>query len=102
MAVTRGQIYDIVTEQATKNPRYREALIKDPRMVLSKQLGTEIPASMKIKVVEETADTIFVVIPYVAKEGAELKDAELEKVAGGLADKICVNSTVATQVNFNF
>lgn len=102
MAWTRGQVYDIITEQASKNPKYRDTLLKDPRMVLSKQLGTDLPASMKIEVLQETADKIFVVLPYVPKEGAELKDEELEKVAGGFADKICVNSTIATQVNFNF
>ena len=33
----------------------------------------------------DTAETVHVVIPYVAKEG-ELSDADLEKVAGGKQD----------------
>jgi hypothetical protein len=102
MSWSRGQINDIVATQAAKNPKYRETLMKDPHMVLSKQLGTEIPKSTKIKVVEETADTVYVVLPYVAKEGAELGDADLEKVAGGLGDKICIASVLSTQVDINF
>jgi hypothetical protein len=56
---------------------------------------------MKIKVVEESADTVYVVLPYVAKEGAELGDADLEKVAGGLGDKICIASVLSTQVDIS-
>ena len=101
MSWSRGQINDIVAGQAAKNPKYRETLMKDPHTVLSKQLGTQIPKSMKIKVVEESADTVYVVLPYVAKEGAELGDADLEKVAGGLGDKICIASVLSTQVDIS-
>ena len=38
-----------------------------------------------VKSVVETADTTYVVIPYLASEG-ELSDADLEKVAGGFKD----------------
>ena len=101
MSWSRGQINDIVAGQAAKNPKYRESLMKDPHAVLSKQLGTQVPKSMKIKVVEESADTVYVVLPYVAKEGAELGDADLEKVAGGLGDKICIASVLSTQVDIS-
>ncbi len=99
MAWTRGQLYDKIADQASKNARYREALLKDPRTLMSKQLGTNIPPSMKIKVIEETPDTYYVVLPYAPKEGQELDDADLEKVAGGFMDKTCKDSTLSTVVN---
>lgn len=82
-AWTRGQLWDKVVEQAQKNPKYHAMLMSDPRGLLEKQLGTAIPKTVNIKVLEETPDTYYIVLPAFAKEGAELSDSDLEKVAGG-------------------
>jgi hypothetical protein len=55
LTMTRGELADLLSRAAMENPKYREALIKDPKMV-----------------------------PHVANEG-ELSDSELENVAGGHA-----------------
>ena len=82
--VTRGEIDDIVRDNALKDPNYRAALLKNPKKLLSMQLGREIPEWMNVKVVEETADTLYLVAPYAAPaEGDELSDSDLEQVAGG-------------------
>lgn len=83
MAWTRGQLWDKIVEQAQKNPKYLETLKSDPRSLMEKQLGTAIPAGVNIKVIEESADTYYIVLPAIAAEGAELSDSDLEKVAGG-------------------
>ena len=80
---TRGQLWDKVVEQAQKNPKYYEQLMADPRGLMEKQLGTPIPKSVNIKVLEEAPDTYYIVLPAFAKEGEELSDSDLEKVAGG-------------------
>jgi len=81
--MTRGEINDLIAGFATKNPDYKRALLKDPKKVVSLQLGQELPESLQVKVVQDTADTIHIVLPYVPEEGAELSDADLEMVAGG-------------------
>ena len=101
MAWTRGQLFDTIAEQASKNPKYRESLLKDPRSLMAKQLGTNIPASTKIEVLQESPNTYYVVLPYVPKEGQELGDADLEKVAGGFMDKTCKDSILSTVVNLS-
>ena len=82
--ISRGELLDIIVRNATDNPAYRAALLKDPKTVLAKQMNTELPATLKVNVLEETADTIYVIAPYVApKDGDELSDSDLERVAGG-------------------
>lgn len=83
-AMTRGEVQDLVGKFAAENPKYRSALLKDPKAVIEKQLNTSI-GGLKVKAVADTADTVHVVIPYSAAEG-ELSDADLEKVAGGKQD----------------
>ena len=82
--MTRGEVQDLVAKFATENPKYRQALMTDPKGVIEKQLNTSL-GNVKVKAVADTADTTYVVIPHVAGEG-ELSDADLEKVAGGKQD----------------
>ena len=85
--VTRGEILDIIAGFAAKDPKYRQALISDPKGVLAKQMNQPLPENLKVKVVEENADTIYLIAPYVPQQGDELSDADLEKVAGGKGQK---------------
>ena len=82
--MTRGEVQDLVGKFAAENPKYRDALIKDPKSIIEKQLNTSL-GNIKVKSVVDTADTTYVVIPHIAGEG-ELSDADLEKVAGGKQD----------------
>ena len=77
----RGSLQDIISEQAANDADYRKALLDDPKAVLQGHLGQELPDWMNVKVVEESADTIFLIAPHVPSE--ELDDADLEMVAGG-------------------
>jgi hypothetical protein len=81
--LTRGEIQDLLTKFSKSNPKYREALLKNPKLVVEGQMGGKIPDGVTVKAVEETPSTIYVVVPYVPKPGAELSDNELEAVAGG-------------------
>ena len=82
--MTRGEVQDLLAKFAVESPKYREALIKDPKSIIERQLNTSLGPT-KVKAVVETADTVYVVVPHIAAEG-ELSDADLEKVAGGKQD----------------
>ena len=103
--MTRGEVQDLLAKFSTENPRYREALVNDPKSVIERQLGTSL-GNVQVKAIVETADTVYVVVPHVASEG-ELSDADLEKVAGGKndIDATCTVSgsgsqNTVTQINY--
>ena len=87
--VTRGEVQDLLAKFARNDPKYREALLKDPRSILEKQLNTKLPESVKVKAVEETADTIYVIVPFVPPKGQELSEGALEMIASGFLDHNC-------------
>jgi hypothetical protein len=97
LTMSRGQLHDLLARFAVENPKYREALIKDPKMVLEKQLGHNL-GKLTVKSVIETPDTMYVVVPYVAKEG-ELSDSDLENVAGGLLDNLNATCNISGGLN---
>jgi hypothetical protein len=81
--LTRGEIQDLLMKFSKSNPKYREALLKNPKLVVEGQMAGKIPDGITVKAMEETPNTIYVIVPYVPKPGAELSDRELEAVAGG-------------------
>ena len=87
MQMTRGEMQDLLSKFASGNPQYRAALLRNPRAIVEKQFNMTIPDNIAVKAVEESADTIWVVVPHAVAAGAELDDADLEKVAGGATVK---------------
>ena len=105
MKMSRGEMQDLLSKFSAEDENYRAKLIEDPRLVIEKQFGYEVPSNVTVQAVEETADTVYVIVPHVAGEG-ELDDADLEQVAGGLGDKNAECSggvgLMMTQQIFNF
>ena len=53
---------------------------------MEQELGTRLPEEVRVVTVEETQDTIYLVLPSTSMAGAEsgtLSDQQLESVAGG-------------------
>ena len=53
---------------------------------MERELGTRLPEEVRVVALEESADTIYLVLPgapMAGREGLELSDQELESVAGG-------------------
>ncbi|MBP1643538.1 MAG: hypothetical protein H6Q03_2207, partial [Acidobacteria bacterium] len=81
MKMTRGEMQDLLGKFASSSPQYRSALLKNPKAVVEKQFNMTLGDNIKVQAVEERADTIYVVVPHAVAAGAELDDADLEKVA---------------------
>lgn len=72
---------DKILAKAAKDEVFRAALLKNPSAALEKETGVKIPAGMKVNVVEDTAETVHLVLPR--PTSGRLSDAELGGVSGG-------------------
>ena len=81
--VTKDEMIGLMYGFAATSADYRKAMLQDPKGLLAKQMQQDLPDNLSVKVVEETADTFYLVAPYVPAAGDELSDDDLEKVAGG-------------------
>ena len=75
---------DKLIAKALKDPKFREALKKDPAAAVEKELGIKVPKGLKIRIVEDSADTVHLVLPPAAQSG-RLNEDQLGSVSGGTA-----------------
>lgn len=72
-----------VVKKALTDPKFKADLLKNPAAALEKAFGVKVPAGTTIKVVEDSASTVHLVLPKAAASGKALSDAELASAAGG-------------------
>jgi len=82
----RAEIERRLIERSLQDESLRQRLLTDPKGAVEEELGTRLPAEVQVRAVEETADTIYLVLPSappLGGEGGELSDLQLEAVVGG-------------------
>lgn len=81
----RKQIEQKIIEKAMKDEDFRKQLIDDPKHLLEQEFRMKLPDSVDIIVVEEDAQTFYLVLPQNSAiiEDGELTEADLELVSGG-------------------
>jgi hypothetical protein len=74
-----------LVERSLQDDAFRRRLLSDPRAAVEEELGTRLPEGVRVVAVEETAQSIYLVLPSTSPlgESSELSDRELEAVAGG-------------------
>lgn len=71
-----------ILAKAWTDPAFRKALLTDPAAALTAAFAAKINPDARIKVVEQTDDHVYGVIPL---RPSTLSDADLDKVAGGMS-----------------
>ena len=82
----RAEMERSLIQRSLEDEDFRQSLLDDPKGTAEQELGSHLPESIELRVVEESADTIYLVLPPSATavgEGGELSDEALEAVAGG-------------------
>ncbi|MCA1904449.1 MAG: NHLP leader peptide family RiPP precursor [Cyanobacteria bacterium KgW148] len=81
----KKQLENQIIERVWRDEEFRQLLRSNPRKAIAEVLGMELPDRLQIQVLEEQADTLYLVIPANpnAKEEAPLSPEELDLVAGG-------------------
>jgi len=85
--VNRDEVETPLVIKACKDEAFKKALISDPKGVIEKRFHVKIPADIKITVLQEEVDHFYLVLPPpLPPFSSELRDEELEAVAGGKGD----------------
>jgi hypothetical protein len=83
MSDTWQQAWGQVVAQAWSDDGYRQRLLSDPAAALQAQ-GLSVPAGKQIRIIEDTDDTVHVILPA---RPTELSDEDLDQAAGGAGPK---------------
>lgn len=81
-----GKLERKLIQRSLEDEEFRRRLLDDPKGTVEQEIGTRLPQEIKVRVVEESTDTIYLVLPRsspLGGEGEELSDRELDAVAGG-------------------
>lgn len=81
--LTRDQKLAPIYAKAWKDPKFLAELKRDPKGVLKKEFGVDLPGGVSIEVREETPQKLYLVLPPVPEVAGQLSDEQLEAVAGG-------------------
>jgi Nitrile hydratase, alpha chain len=82
---SRAEVERSLIQRSLEDEEFRQRLLDDPKGTMEQELGSRPPESIEVRVVEETAETIYLVLPSRSADaqGRELADQELEEVSGG-------------------
>ena len=59
----RAEMEGRLIRRSLQDESFRQRLLEDPRAAVEEELGTRLPEDLQVRAVEETADTIYLVLP---------------------------------------
>jgi Nitrile hydratase, alpha chain len=92
---SRDEVERRLIDRSLQDETFRQRLLDDPKGTMEKELGSRLPEGVEVRAVEETADTVYLVLPSASPlgEGGELSDQDLEEVAGGRTEDVCADTS---------
>jgi hypothetical protein len=82
----RKDLETLLIARSFEDERFKQELLTNPKALIEKELGTELPESLEIKVIEETETALYMVIPKNPYEG--LAESELKANLGLTLDEV--------------
>jgi hypothetical protein len=82
----RAEVERRLVQRSLQDEDFRQRLLDDPKGTLEQEIGRGLPEGLEVRAVEESADTIYLVLPSasaVGEGGGSLSEEVLEAVSGG-------------------
>ena len=76
----RAEIERTLVQRSLQDEDFRRRLLDDPKAAVEQELGKRLPEGVEVRVVEETAETIYLVLPGASAvgQGGEISDEQLQ------------------------
>ncbi len=81
-SLTRQEIEGQIIARAWQDESFKQELLRDPLATFAKE-GINLPDGLEVKVVEESSNLFYLVLPTKPSNTEELSSEELEAIAGG-------------------
>jgi hypothetical protein len=59
----RAEVEGRLIQRSLEDEDFRRRLLEDPKAVVEEELGTRRPEGVQVRAVEESADTVYLVLP---------------------------------------
>lgn len=73
-------------QKAWSNENFKQELIQNPKAVIARECGQQIPEAIEVELLQETNNKVYLVLPnnpIPTSDQEELSEEALETVAGG-------------------
>jgi hypothetical protein len=84
-ARARAKLERRLIQRSLQDEDFRQQLLSEPKAIIERAIGTQLPERVRVVALEESTDTIYLVLPSASPlvgEGGELSDELLESVSG--------------------
>ena len=81
----RAEVERTLVQRSMQDEDFRQRLLEDPKAAVEQEFGSRLPESVEVRAVEESAQSIYLVLPFASavSDGGELSDQDLAAVSGG-------------------
>jgi len=72
----RAEMERKLIQRSLEDEEFRRRLLDDPKGAVEQEIGTQLPQEIKIRVVEESPDIIYLVLPRSSPLGGKAKSSQ--------------------------
>lgn len=83
----RRSINERVLRRSSDDEDFRRLLIDNPKSAIARELGIDIPDGVHVTVIRETADQVYVIVPWTPSDSDGQVLSGIERLVSGLGNE---------------